>query len=133
MRALVFLLFLAMSSLSTAHARCAPFENSPTWTAEIESGSMESLFWDMQVSFDPVGPPLVWTCWPNVFTPEIQGPTRHCIEATWAELGANPLGNLGARIETIRKAADPIAAFAASYARHVTRASPRCDALLKGQ
>lgn len=122
MHKLASLLFLFASSLSVVHARCAPFENGPNWTAEVEVVSVT----------DQVGPYMIWTCWPDVFTPQRQSPTRHCIEASWVELGTSPLGNLGSRAETIRRASDPIAAFHASYARHATRASPRCDALLKG-
>jgi hypothetical protein len=76
-----------------------------------------------------VGPIGVWACYrivENAWRPT----SVHCAESTWAELGAKPFANLGARADTIRKAADPVAAFHASRKRFTTRASPRCTAAL---
>lgn len=114
MKMLLWLL-LMWCTASVAQSRCAPFEDS-----DMAEG------WVIQSSVtDSTGPYLVWACATVVDGQWIV--IRHCIEATWAEID---LRRLGDRSETARSSANPIAAFHASYRRHVTRSSPRCDAIL---
>jgi hypothetical protein len=103
---------------SPTFARCAPFEDREGVYAVVK---------DFSVS-DAGGPYIVWSCYRLVQGQWFQW-DRHCMESTWAEFGTNPLGKLGSRAETIRKAADPIAAFDVAHKRYVTRESPRCTAL----
>jgi len=96
--------------------RCAPFEDSPQFVGAVTHYSI----------VDPAGPWVLWNCYalqPGV-TPVR---TRHCLEASWAVID---LRRLGDRVDTVRLAADPPAAWSASYKRHVTVPdSPRCVAL----
>lgn len=115
LRCLMCLCLLAWCFASTAAPRCAPFEESATYRGTILDASLT----------DPSGPYLVWSCQTTQPPTTI---TRHCIEAPW---GVIDLRRLGDRSETIRANADPVAAFMASYKRHVTiEDSSRCRALL---
>ena len=114
------LLLLLLPCIASAEVACAPFEDSALTKGQVISWSLS----------DSAGPFLIWQCWQNKdATWKIT--TRHCIEAPWSSLGATPLTRLGNRAETIRKAADPVQQFKNSYARFVTKASPRCAAMLK--
>lgn len=129
MRWLLALLLLALSSASMAQSRCAPIEDAVgvfgvVLDADVVNGTGPYMIWACVRIVDETGKPAESGQWMMT--------SRHCIEATWAELGLNALTNLGGRLETIRKAVDQVAAFHASYARHVVRTSPRCEALLAG-
>ena len=80
--------------------------------------------------FGGPGPWLRWACYPQKI-PEgslhAPHPTRCSIAQPW---GAIDLRKLGDRIETLRSSADPRAAFAASWKRHVTL--PLSDPSLAG-
>ena len=113
-------LFLLWScTASTAAPRCAPFQDDGRMVGQVLAASVS----------DPAGPYLVWGCasHPEDTTQPVTV-TYHCIEAPWSAI---TLRNLGDRADTVRNAADPVAAFFASHRRHVTSTSARCAALLK--
>lgn len=118
MRCLLFSLLLTVASAVHAVPRCAPFESSPQFLGVITHHSIS----------DPEGPYLLWKCYAMV--PEVRPAiTRHCIAAPWSVID---LRRLGDRVDTIRNAPDPLAAWRSSYQRHVgSAASARCVALLK--
>lgn len=101
-----------------APPRCAPFEDSARFTG---------MPIDYSVT-DAAGPFLLWSCYAKTAA---DGPwrTRHCIEAPWTAIDLRKIGD---RSETIRASPQPLAAWSASYKRHVGPAtSARCVALLK--
>lgn len=103
MRWLLFL-FCAPAFAQPEPCRCAPFENSADYYAVIVSHNL----------IGGPGPWLKWACVGQTTPPTL----AHCtIAAPWSVID---LRRLGDRIETIRAAADPIAAFKASWKRHVS-------------
>lgn len=100
-----------------ASARCAPFEDSAQYFGMIVDYSLAA----------PEGPHLIWDCYAKVIG-QVPWKTRHCIHAPWTAIDLRRLGDRG---DTIRKAADPVAAWHASYKRHVQGASTRCQQLLE--
>jgi hypothetical protein len=120
----LFLMLLALipmaASAQVTHSPCAPFEDRDGVFAEM-----------LEESIHPVKGPLhMWVCW-RIVEGQWKPTSIYCRESTWAELGVGGLSNLGARAEAIRKAADPLAAWAAADKRYVKRASPRCDEAIK--
>jgi len=115
------LLALAALALATAGAAgqqtkpapepcpCAPFENSPEYYALV-------------LSYNLVGGPgpwLVWSCYPQRIpagSTTAPPPKRCALVDRWQNV---TLAKLGDRAETVRKASDPVAAFRASWKRHV--------------
>lgn len=100
---------------------CAPFEDSASYYALVLSYNL----------IGGPGPWLMWNCYSmapfeNVETPP--APARCLLAARWQDI---TLTKLGDRAETVRKASDPIAAFKASWRRHVDRAAsdPSLDAV----
>lgn len=92
---------------------CAPFENSTNYYALVLSYNL----------IGGPGPWLAWSCYSqapfqNVETPP--APRRCLLAARWQDI---TLSKLGDRAETVRKASDPIAAFKASWRRHVDRSA----------
>lgn len=90
---------------------CAPFESSTNYYALVLSYNI----------IGGPGPWLAWSCYSqaplsNVETPP--PPHRCVLAARWQDV---TLTRLGDRAETVRKASDPIAAFRASWRRHVDR------------
>ncbi len=111
-------LLLTVASAANAAPRCAPFESSPQFLGVITHHSIS----------DPEGPYLLWKCYAMAPT-VLPAITRHCVAAPWSAID---LRRLGDRADTIRQAPDPLAAWRASYQRHVgSAASTRCAALLK--
>jgi hypothetical protein len=124
MRFLIALFLVACCAVPPAFAqttntpRCAPFEDSAKYTGMPIDYSLSA----------PAGPFLLWSCYAKD-PADLPWRTRHCIEAPWSAID---LRRLGDRSETIRAAPDPLAAWSASYKRHVSpTTSARCVALLK--
>lgn len=92
---------------------CAPFEDSANYYALVLS---------YNIAGGP-GPWLAWSCYSaapfqNLVTPP---PPRRCLlAARWQDI---TLTKLGSRLETIRASKDPLAAFRASWRRHVDRSA----------
>lgn len=113
------LLCLLLAWCTTAQGRCAPTEDRVGVFGEIVAFH----------ALDPsTGPLMLWECWRIVDEsgqPAQKGQWRrysvHCIADSWARVTARMLGD---RAETVRAAADPVAAFHASYARHVKNTDP---------
>jgi len=115
--ALVALVLVLLTGQAKA-APCAPFEHSAAWTGIVVEWSLS----------DPEGPFVVWSCFAMTLDAPVQV-TRNCLEAPWSAID---LRRLGDRSDTIRNAADPLAAWAAALKRYVPAIpSPRCVALLK--
>lgn len=90
---------------------CAPFESSANYYALVLSHNI----------IGGPGPWLVWSCYsmaPFQNVEEVPPPHRCVLAARWQDV---TLTKLGDRSETVRKASDPIAAFKASWRRHVDR------------
>lgn len=90
---------------------CAPFEDSASYYALVLSHNF----------IGGPGPWLAWSCYSqapfqNLVTPP--PPQRCLLAARWQDI---TLAKLGDRAETVRRASDPIAAFKASWRRHVDR------------
>lgn len=103
----------AAQTSAPAPCRCAPFEDSSDYYALVLSYNL----------IGGPGPWLAWSCYPqapfaNVETPP--GPARCLLAARWQDI---TLAKLGDRVETVRKAKDPLAAFRSSWRRHVDRSA----------
>lgn len=121
MRTLIALLLLALCQLAAAAYPCGPGIDSPGYTsltvgADLHSGE---------------GPLILWGCYPNQMNEATQAPAAaswHCLDDGWTNVD---LRRLGDRTDTIRLAADRLAAFEASVKRFRRPGeSPRCRAAL---
>lgn len=90
---------------------CAPFQNDGNYYALV-------------LSYNFVGGPgpwLAWSCYAQKIpagSTTAPAPKRCALAARWQDITFSKLGD---RAETVRKAKDPIAAFRASWRRHVDR------------
>lgn len=91
---------------------CAPFEDSASYYALVVSHNF----------IGGPGPWLVWSCYsqaPFQNVLEVPPPRRCLLAARWQDM---TLSKLGDRAETVRRSSTPLAAFRASWKRHVDRA-----------
>lgn len=100
----------AMAQTSSPEpCKCRPLQNDDDFFALILSHNLAG----------GPGPWLLWACYPQVIPPgslEAPAPTYCSIMAPWSAID---LRRLGDRADTIRRATDQAAAFAASWRRHV--------------
>lgn len=102
---------LAQTSAPPEPCPCAPFESSANYYALV-------------ISYNFVGGPgpwLAWSCYAQKIpagSTTAPAPKRCAMAALWRDVTWSKLGD---RAETVRKAKDPLAAFQASWRRHVDR------------